>query len=302
MSPHYLIPLLCAFIFANSSLCMKRALAEGAGAMRGIFVTNLCFFGALAPLWWLFPREVPFELMWVAVCSGLVSFLGGLFQLLALKYGDVSVATPLLGGKVIFVALFSTLILGQALPLQWWLGAVLAGIGIFFLGQSKPVAGHGSRLAMTILLSVLSVMSFAMMDILIAGWGSAFGFQRFVVVQQVVVLFLSVALIPFFKGRLRDMPRASWPWLLGGSALIVCQFYLLNWTIATYQDPTALNIFYSSRGLWSVILVWSVGPFFGNHERVHGRGVFLRRGFGAALLFIAICLVLLGGNSASLQE
>ncbi|MEY3000892.1 MAG: hypothetical protein RL648_1106, partial [Verrucomicrobiota bacterium] len=40
----------------------------------------------------------------------------------------------------------------------------------------------------------------------------------------------------------------------------------------------------------------------GNHERVHGRGVFLRRGFGAALLFIAICLVLLGGNSASLQE
>lgn len=294
MSAHYLFPVLCAFIFANSSLCFKRALAEGAGATRGIFVTNLCFVAALLPLWWLYPSAIPREFIWVALCSGGVSFLGGFFQLLALKHGDVSVATPLLGGKVLFVALFSTVILGQALPVQWWLGAVLAGVGIFFLGQSKPVPGQGSRLALTVLLSVLSVMCFAMMDIFIAGWAKAFGFQRFVVVQQLVVLALSLALVPFFKGRLWDMPRASWPWLLAGSLLVVGQFYLLNWTIATYQDPTALNIFYSSRGLWSVILVWSVGPLFGNHERVHGRAVFIRRGFGAALLFMAICLVLLG--------
>lgn len=296
MSPHYFIPVLCAFLFANSSLCFKRALDEGAGATRGIFVTNLCFVIALLPLWWLYPQAIDGDLLWVAFCSGGVSFLGGFFQLLALKYGDVSVATPLLGGKVLFVALFSTWVLGQALPLQWWLGAVLAGIGIFFLGQSKPVQDTGTRLAVTVLLSVLSVMCFAMMDIFIAGWAKAFGFQRFVVIQQWVVMALSLALIPFFKGSLWGMPRASWPWLIAGSVLVVCQFYLLNWTIATYQDPTALNIFYSSRGLWSVVLVWSVGPLFGNKERVHGRTVFMRRGFGAALLFMAICLVLLGDH------
>lgn len=292
MPLHYLAPLFCAFLFANASLCLKRALGEGAGATRGIFVTNCCFLLAFLPLWWLYPDPIPVDLLWVPFCAGLVSFLGGLFQLMALKYGDVSVATPLLGGKVLFVALFSTLILGQILPLSWWLGAILAGVGIFFLGQSKPVDGVSGRLVLTIILSLLSVTSFAMMDILIAGWGKLFGFQRFVVIQQVVMFGFSLGLIPFFRGKLRDLPRSSLPWLIGGSLLIVTQFYILNWTISTYQDPTALNIFYSSRGLWSVILVWSIGPLFGNHERTHGRGILLKRGFGAALLFMAICLVL----------
>jgi drug/metabolite transporter (DMT)-like permease len=284
MPLHYLTPLFCAFLFANASLCLKRALAEGAGATRGIFITNTCFLLSFLPLWWLYPQTIQVDLLWVPAAAGVVSFLGGLFQLMALKYGDVSVATPLLGGKVLFVALFSTLILGQVLPIEWWAGAILAGVGIFFLGQSQPQGGAPSRLVLTIFLSVLSVVSFALMDILIAGWGKQFGFQRFVVLQQIVMFVLSLGLIPFFKGSLRSLPRLSWPWLIGGSLLIVCQFYLLNWTISTYQDPTALNIFYSSRGLWSVILVWSVGPAFGNYERGHGMRTLLRRGLGAALL------------------
>jgi drug/metabolite transporter (DMT)-like permease len=292
MSPQYLNPLICAFLFATASLALKRSLAEGAGATRSVFVTNATFFFALVPLWWIFPQPIEPGLLWAPVAAGVVAFFGAVFQFMALKLGDVSVATPLLGSKVLFVALFSTLILGNVLPLSWWIGAVLAGTGIFFLGQTPGRPSAGGRLGLTILLSLLSVASFAMMDILIAGWGREFGFQRFVVLQQVVSFGLSFCLIPLFKGPLSRMPARCWPWLLAGGLLIVAQFYLLNWTIARYGDPTAINIFYSSRGIWSVLLVWAVGPLFGNRERGRGWGAFGFRVLGALLLFAAISLVL----------
>lgn len=285
-------PLLAAFLFAGASLALKRGLEEGAGATRSVFITNTTFLVALFPLWWFFQTPVQTGLLWAPAAAGLAAFSGSVAQFLALKAGDVSVATPLLGGKVLFVALLSTVILGNVLPLSWWLGALLAGVGIFFLG--RPPAGQSGppvRLGYTILMSLGSVSSFALMDILIAGWGGAFGFQRFVVIQQIVVFACSLSLIPFFKGPLRQLPRRSWPWLLGGSLVIVIQFYILNWTLSQYGNPTAVNILYSSRGLWSVVLVWTVGPLFGNRERGHGWGTFWRRGLGAGLLLVAISLV-----------
>jgi len=295
MPPYYLNPLIAAILFAVASLSLKRGIEDGAGAVRSVYITNAVFFTSLLPLWWIFPSPVPTALLWAPALAGVAAFFGGLFQFMALKLGDVSVATPLLGGKVLFVALFSTLILGNVLPLSWWAGAILAGLGIFFLGQpTGSRLGGGTRIGLTVLLSLCSVAAFALMDILIAGWGKVFGFQRFVVVQQAVCMALSLSLIPFFREPLRQMNRACWPWLLGGSLIVVAQFYILNWTISQYQNPTAVNIFYSSRGIWSVLLVWLVGPYFGNMERGHGWGGFWRRGLGASLLFAAICLVIMG--------
>ena len=293
MPLQYINPLVCAFLFALASLAIKRGLMDGAGAMRGVFITNGVFFVCLVPFWWLSPDAWPTSLIWAPALAGLAAFLGSLFQTVALKLGDVSVATPLLGGKVLFVALFSTLMLGNVLPFSWWAGALLAGLGVFFLGQAPGRAMAHNRLGLTILLSVLSVCFFALMDVCVAGWGEAFGFRKFVALQQVVTFGLSLSLIPFFKEPLRNMPGTCWGWLIGGSLVIVFQYYVLNWTISTYKDPTAVNIFYSSRGIWSVVLVWTVGSLFGNLEHGLGWRVLMRRIFGAGLLFMAICLVLL---------
>lgn len=293
MPLQYINPLVCAFLFGIASLAIKRGLMEGAGATRGVFITNGVFFLCLLPLWWISGEAYPPGLLWAPAVAGLAAFLGSLFQTIALKLGDVSVATPLLGGKVLFVALFSTLILGNVLPLSWWAGAVLAGVGVFFLGQAPGQSTQPSRLGLTVFLSLLSVCAFALMDICVAGWGEAFGFRKFVAFQQVVTFGLSLTLIPFFKGSLRSMSTTCWGWLVGGSLIVVGQYYLLNWTISTYKDPTAVNIFYSSRGIWSILLVWSVGSLFGNPEGGLGWRVLTRRIFGASLLLAAICLVLL---------
>jgi drug/metabolite transporter (DMT)-like permease len=293
MSLHSLNPFLCAFLFALASLAIKRGLMDGAGATRAVFVTNAVFFFCLIPFWWFSPETYPQELIWAPALAGLAAFLGSIFQTVALKLGDVSVATPLLGGKVLFVALFSTLILGQVLPLSWWAGAILAGTGVYFLGRSPGQKDIHNRLGLTVLLSLLSVCAFALMDICVAGWGEAFGFRKFVAFQQVVTFGLSLLLIPFFKESLFRMPTRCWGWLLGGSLVVVTQYFLLNWTIATCKEPTSVNILYSSRGIWSVVLVWTVGGLFGNREQDLGWRVLTHRILGAGLLFVAICLVLL---------
>lgn len=291
VSLYYLNPLASALIFAFATILLKRGLDEGSGATRSVFVTNATFFFGLLPLWWIFPDPYPRELLWAPAAAGVAAFSGSLFQVLALKLGDVSVATPLLGSKVLFVALFSTLLLGNVLPLSWWAGAVLAGLGIFFLGSNRRLPQSADRLARTVLLSLCSVSSFALMDVAVAGWGKAFGFQRFVVLQMAVTFGLTLFLIPFFSQPLHRVSRRCWTFLISGSLLIVLQFYLLNWTIAMLGEPTVINILYSSRGLWSVVLVWTIGPLFGNRESGLGGRVLRYRIIGAGLLFSSIFLV-----------
>lgn len=298
MPLYYLNPLISALGFALASIAIKKALTEGAGATRSIFVTNAVFFIVFLPFWLVPTAPSSTGLLWAPVFAGLVAFLGGLFQNLALKIGDVSVAMPLLGGKVLVVALLSTLILGHVLPLSWWIGALLAGLGVFFLGQVPGAGKSVHRLGLTILLAVLSLTSFSFLDITIAGWGRAYGYERFVAIQQLVCLGLSFTLFPFFKGPLTQMGPRCWPWLLAGSLLMAGQFYLLTWTISTFGDPTVMNILYSSRGIWAIVLVWSIGPLVGNLENLHGWPVFWRRILGASLLFIAILLVVFDNSQA----
>lgn len=292
MSTLHLNAVAAALIFAVANICLKRGLKEGSGVLRSVFITNVAFFTCLLPLGLAGGSPMPVELLWAPLVGGVTAFLGAVFQVMALKRGDVSVATPLLGGKVLFVALFSTVILGHQLPLSWWGGVGLAMLGVGLLGYSKK-ARRGQHVWYTIAFTTLSVASFAVMDIMVAGWGAAYGFNGFVMVQQSLVLVLSLGLIPFFGGSLRALSRTAFLWTGAGSLLMVAQFYLLNWTIARLGEATVMNILYSSRGVWGVLLVYWVGNWFGNDERVTAQGLFGQRLLGALLLVGAIVCVVL---------
>src|SRR5205814_2153574 len=102
-----LVPLGAALGYAFAALMLKRG-TEGAGPWRVNFSTNWVQ-ATLFSLLWFVPTEHPasFSNASHAVISGAVFFIGQIFTFLALSRGDVSVATPVLGSKVIFVALFS---------------------------------------------------------------------------------------------------------------------------------------------------------------------------------------------------
>ncbi len=71
------------------------------------------------------------------------------------------------------------------------------------------------------------------------------------------------------------------------------QIVLMAYCVVALKGAAWANLLYSSRGLWSVLMVWGFGSFFGNSEGEAGREVMVRRLLGSALLLGAIGLVLL---------
>jgi len=70
------------------------------------------------------------------------------------------------------------------------------------------------------------------------------------------------------------------------------RFTKLN-AIGAFGDATAMNIVYSIRGLWSVLIVWMVGHWFSNEEQALPSRVLGSRLVGAALMLAAIAIVVL---------
>ncbi len=290
---YYILPLMAAALYALSSIFIKVAMGAGVGITRTLFISNWVFLFVVGPLWLATGLESPdWTLWWVPLFAGTAAFCGALATFVALRFGDVSVATPLLGAKVLFVALLSTLILRESVPLTWWLGAVMTAAAIYLLG-AVPAGEARRNMTFTVMASMGAAFGFALLDIAAAGWASRFGLYPFMFYTQLVVAFGSAALLPFFSAPLREVSVRAWKWLTLGSVIVATQFVLMAWTLSTFGKPTGVNILYGSRGLWSVLLILAIGPLVGNFERDAGRGILARRLIGSVLLLAAITVVVL---------
>ena len=287
-APH-LLPLLAAMLYVIAALLVKRANDFGVGLWRTTFISNLVtalIFQLALPLGGTFH----WELIWQPALVGFLFLLGQLFNFFALQRGDVSVATPVLGAKIILVATFTTLLLGQHVAAKLWLAAALSSTAIALLHRHRGVKHH--HVGTTIVLAGCSAVLFAMFDVLIQKWSPAWGAGRFLPTMLGCVALFSGVLIPFFAAPLRAIPRAAWPYLLGGCAILGTQSLMFVFTVAWFRNVTAANVIYSSRGLWSVVAVWAVGHWFGSQEQHRGADVLRWRLIGALLMMAAIALVL----------
>jgi hypothetical protein len=75
-----------------------------------------------------------------------------------------------------------------------------------------------------------------------------------------------------------------------GSLILGGQVVVLSYAFTTFGHVTVVNILYSTRVLWSVVLVWVIGHWFRNTERSAGHGVMGLRLAGAVLVAVAIFL------------
>jgi hypothetical protein len=78
-----------------------------------------------------------------------------------------------------------------------------------------------------------------------------------------------------------------------GVGLLALQSLILISAIGYFSDAAGLNVVYSSRGVWSVLVVWLVGHWFSVHERIHSGGLLARRLVAASLIAGAVALVFL---------
>jgi drug/metabolite transporter (DMT)-like permease len=289
---HLFIPFACAFTYVAAALMFKRAADLGVGVWRTTFVANWSVSLAFLPIWFVAGRPVVAPaLYWQPAVVASLFLLGQASIFLALKRGDVTVTTPVMGSKVIMVALFTTLLKAGDMPLRWWIGAGLSAAAVLLLHLGKSSGSRG-RIGTTVLLAWLSATSYGLSDVLLQKWVPAWGFAAFAPAMFAWVGLYSLALIPFFSAPLRAMSGQAWRWVGGGSVLMALNNAGIVLAIGHWGGATAVNIVYSVRGLVSIGAVWAVGHWFHNQERHLEPGVLRLRLVGAALMLAAIVLVL----------
>jgi drug/metabolite transporter (DMT)-like permease len=297
MKWHLLFPFVASLLYVVSALFLKRAQQLGAGVLRTTFVANVAVALVFTALLSRGGTGQPCTQLWQPALVAVLFIAGQALALLALSLGDVSVATPVLGAKTIFVAWFTTLVLATHLPWQLWCAAALSFGAIVLLnrapGAATPATPATPRpLARTLLFSLLAAAAYALFDVLVQKWSPTWGAGRFLPIMFALSAAMSVAFVPFFPEPWREVPRAAWPSLATGALFMALQAFSLVSGLAIFGDATAMNVVYSARGIWSVAAVWFVGHWFANTEAQLGGGVLRWRLAGAVLLTSAIVLVI----------
>lgn len=111
----FAVPLASALIYVAAVLMIKRAADLGAGLWHSAVVCNvlgaLMFQGLLV----FGGKWLPWMQWWQPLLVAVLSLGGQTLTFYSLQRGDVSIATPVLGLKIILVAVFTTLLLAQSL-------------------------------------------------------------------------------------------------------------------------------------------------------------------------------------------
>lgn len=284
---YLLLPLAAAFIYAIASMLLKKALVVGAHPMACFHINNWAGMLVFIPLGFLEKHPVPWSLWPAPVGVGLMFFTGSWFTFVAMQRGDVSLVTPVLGSKVVFVALATSLMIANGMSPLMWIAAVLTTGGIFMMSATDFKTPRGMRLAGPVTMALVSASFFALADVVMQKFAPQFGGKMFLAVMSGTngLLSATVMLLGF------NRPPIPWnratAWSVGGSALVAAQSLLMGLALAFHSDAIGVNVVYATRGLWSLMVVALLGPLIGNRER-HESG----RAYGVRIL---AALLLLGG-------
>lgn len=298
MLPLYLLlPLFAAILYALGSIVIKRALKEGVTMDQSFHLTNLALGLLFFPLVFLEKGEIDGAQLAKPILIGAAFFFAHWLTFVALRRGDVSFVTPLMGTKVVFVALGVVLLTGKVPSVPLWIAAVLTTVGIFVMGLADLKGG--GHLAFTAVVTLASALLFGFFDVLVSWWAGDFGALAFLAIGMGAVPLFSVVLWFFQGSPTLTMTKAGAKWTLWGAVLIALQAVLMGLGLSFFGDATGVNVVYASRGLWVIVLLVVFGRFLGNSERHDtGRG-FLWRVLGTILLTIAIIIAVADRTAAT---
>lgn len=279
---------LAAIGYAVAAVFSKQALSRGAGILRLSFAVNLVFLPVFATLLLQHKGEIDWGSIHLPLITGALFFTGQIFTFAAIRVGDVSLQTPMMGTKAVFAVIIAAICGTEVVGLPMFAAAFVAMLGVAFLGFS---GGGAERVGVSISLALLSSLFFAGSDTMVGLHAGSFGVPAFLFIAIVTNALLSFGLIPFFKEPMRTIPRKAWPWMLAACLLMGAQALLLNYTLGRYQHVAEVNVLYSTRGLWSVIFgAFAVRIFHeskgGNHRRIY-----ILRFVGAFLMCLAIAIL-----------
>lgn len=284
------LPLVAAILFAGAALLMKRTTRWGIEIWRVSFVCNVMSALAFQPFWLLADHLPPWSLWWQPLLVALLYVAGQILTLTSLSQGEISVAAPVLGLKIVFVPIFLWVLGAGLLPVNTWLACLGATLAVMLLNSTDGVNTR-DKVMFSIVTATSGAAAFALFDVCVQLWSPTWGRGAFLPVMMAMSTLLSLGLLPFFKQPLSAIPAAAWPSLLGAAALIALQAVAIVASVAFWERVAVSNVVYSTRGLWSLAGVWLLGRILGASDSSLTPRIFVLRSAGALLLFASIALL-----------
>jgi drug/metabolite transporter (DMT)-like permease len=287
----YLLALLAGLIYAGGAIAGKKALELGCGQVRTVILSNLILSVCFIPHFFLSPGWPTLSEWITGTGLGAIFLLAQALLFRALRAGDASMVSPLMGIKSILVAFF-LVILGfshEPLSASTWCAAGLTALAVALIGWPARHSGRSS--AKGILLALASAAAFSLLDSMVPHFSHQTDPIRMLFCIFGSLGFLTLFLLPWKEEALfrRGVPGDNWVWRSG--LLIALQAVLMSTAIACYRVPTEVNVVYSSRGLWTLLFVAWLGKRLGLNEGSLSPWVKARRLAGCILLGVCILLI-----------
>lgn len=287
-----MLPLTAALLYAAAALCLKIALGRGVTTWSVLFFSNMVLGLFFLPLLLFGPAGWQVSATPWALLAGFLFFLGQIGTFRSLQSGDVSIATPALAAKVVFVALLSLAIPGGRPDPDLWLAVLLTMAGMILLhrGPSRPA----SRPLPTLAWALFAAFSFAATDIVVQVFAPQAGFTLFMPVMFGTVAALALPLLwpHVLRAPRRTQDPGARRWMAGGVVLLGLQAIGMGTAIGLFGDATGANVVYGSRGLWSLLLLALFARLLGIEDSVFDRRTLFLRSIGAVSILGAVMLVL----------
>ena len=287
----YLLALLAGLIYAAGAIAGKKALELGCGQVRAVILSNLILSLCFIPHLFLSSGWPSLRELGIGAGLGSIFLLAQALLFRALRAGDASMVSPLMGVKSILVAFF-LVVLGfseSPIPPATWWAAGLTAIAVALIGW--PARHGGFTNLKGIGLALASAASFSLLDSMVPHFSHQTDPVRMLFCIFGSLGVLSILLIPWKEEALfrRSEPGDNWVWTSG--VLIALQAVLMSTAIACYRVPTEVNVVYSSRGFWTILLVAWLGKKLALSEGSVSQWTKIRRFAGCLLLGICILLI-----------
>ena len=291
----YLFALLAGFVYTISALLAKRGLELGAGTFRSLVYSNWVMALFFIPYPMLAEAPLGMEDLKAGGMIGILFFAAQSCCFIALRSGDASMVTPIMGSKSVFVALFLFILNLSPTPLgpATWTAAILAAIAVALIGWpnqgSKPsFMGLGFALA--------TAAGFGLVDALVPHFSHLSDPFNVLFSMFAAVGLLSFLLIPLSRGKFLAFRGRADRWMWASCFPMGAQAVLMSIAIGFHHVPTEANVFYSCRGFWAILLVAWFGKRIGLKEGTIPKATQIRRLLGACLLLAGIYLAPLGSS------
>ncbi len=290
--PDIFFPFIAAVFYCASVILVKLASNTGTLSGTSVLVMNNTLSGIVFIPAIFFEAQFPdISIIWQPLIASAFCAIGNIATFICAEKGEVSLMTPIMGIKILFVIMFARIMLDIELPHAITIAGALCCIAIFIMGYTKHSL-RSPKLMITVTLAMTACISYAACDIFIQKYAPNFTSNAMLSLTSIAMPLSIIPLLPSFVKDVKKSSRKTLALGAGSAALMIVEMYLMFLSISGEVGAALCNILYNTRGLISVLLIYFLGKHFANLKELSDKSALWRRCVGALMIMLAVFIVL----------